>query len=220
MYYLNRGLSNNLLRRPVRIDNLFVDDSGPRISGKGLEMTARILKILLLAFSVLGLLLAAGCEFSTSVDYDQNADFSSFKTYAWSEQKHPEVSELVHKRIVQAVEVELQAKGLSQAESAPDLYVTYHGDDNEVMVLDTTHYGYRYGPGWYWGGGVGAYSTQVHTYKEGTLIIDIYKAAEKEMIWRGTVTGTISDNPQKNAKTIHKGVKKIFKKFPPPEKKK
>ncbi len=208
--------------RPVRFDNLSVVDSGQGKSGKGLEMASRTLKSSLLVLSVFGLLLFSGCDFSTSVDYDQNADFSSFKTYAWAGEKNPEVSDLVHNRILQAVGEQLQAKGLSSVKSDPDVYVTYHGDDNEVTVIDTTHYGYGYGPGWYWGGGMGmtGSSSQVRTYKEGTLVIDIYQASKKELVWRGTVTGTISDNPKDNTKKINKGVEKIFKKFPPPEKKK
>jgi hypothetical protein len=87
-------------------------------------------------------------------------------------------------------------------------------------VVDTTHYGYGYGAGWYWRGygGISSSTSRVRTYKEGTLIVDIYRAAEKELIWRGTVTGTVSENPQKE-KNINKGVAKVFKKFPPPPEK-
>ena len=111
-----------------------------------------------------------------------------------------------------------ELKGMKMVESDPDVYVTYHGDDNEQVVVDTTHYGYGYGGGWYWGGygGMGTSTSRVRTYKEGTLIVDIYKAAEKELIWRGTVTGTVSENPKENEKKINKGVAKVFKKYPPP----
>ena len=63
-------------------------------------------------------------------------------------------------------------------ESDPDVYVTYHGDDNERTVIDTTHYGYGYGPGWFWGGyrGVSSSTSRVRTYTEVTLIVYIFKA--------------------------------------------
>jgi len=163
------------------------------------------------------LLSSVGCDFETSVDWDREADFSSLKTYAWAGRRHEEVSDLVHRRILDAVNTQLQAKGLSENESNPDVYVTYHGDDNERVVVDTTHYGYGYGRGWRWRGYGGSMSTsRVRTYKEGTLIVDIYRAAAKELIWRGTVTGTISEDPQKNTQLINKGVQKVFEKFPPP----
>jgi hypothetical protein len=176
---------------------------------------SRKTKTLLLAFMLTAL---AGCEFSTNVDYDPDADFAAIKTYAWAEQNHPEISDLMHKRIIQAVDEQLQAKGLSQTQSDPDVYVTYHGDDDERTVIDTTSYGYRYSPRWYHRGGVSAATTQVRTYKQGTLIVDIYRASEKQLIWRGTITGTISDNPQKNAKNISKGTEKLFKEYPPKKK--
>jgi hypothetical protein len=167
------------------------------------------------------LLLLIGCDLKTSVDYDRNADFSVVKTYAWAGRQHPEVSDITHKKIVSAVDAQLSLKGLKQVQSDPDVFLTYHGDDNERTVVDTTHYGYGYGAGWYWGGyrGMSSSTSRVRTYTEGTLIVDIYRAAEKELIWRGTVTGTVSENPQKNEKNINKGVAKVFKKFPPlPEK--
>jgi hypothetical protein len=62
-------------------------------------------------------------------------------------------------------------------------------------------------------------ASQVRTRKEGTLVIDIYNTAEKMLIWRGTVTGTISEDQRENAKKIGKGVEKVFDKYPPKEKK-
>ena len=169
-------------------------------------------------FPLLLLLFTVACDLKTSVDYDRNADFSNVETYAWAGRQHPEVSDIVHKRILGAIDSQLELKGMKMVESDPDVYVTYHGDDNEQVVVDTTHYGYGYGGGWYWGGygGMGTSTSRVRTYKEGTLIVDIYKAAEKELIWRGTVTGTVSDNPKENEKKINKGVAKVFKKYPPP----
>ena len=55
--------------------------------------------------------------------------------------------------------------------------------------------------------------------KEGTFIIDMYRAEDKQLVWRGTVTGTISDNPRNNEKNIVKGIAKMFEKFPPPPEK-
>jgi hypothetical protein len=179
-----------------------------------MKILRRVWSVVLLVL----LLTSVGCDLKTSVDYDRDADFSTIETYAWAGRKHPEVTDIVHKRILDAIGSQMDQKGLKQVESDPDVYVTYHGDDNERTVIDTTHYGYGYGAGWYWGGygGMSTSTSRVRTYKEGTLIVDIYKAQEKELIWRGTVTGTISDNPKKNEKNINKGVAKVFKKFPPP----
>ena len=173
----------------------------------------------ILVLTAVGLLLATtGCDLKTNVDYDRGADFSLVKSYAWYDQENPKISDLDHRRIVSAIEANLAKKGLQQVDSNPDVYVTYYGDDNEQTVIDTTHHGYGYGGDWYWGGGMGmtTSTSRVRTYTEGTLVVDMYKAEEKELIWRGTVTGTVSENPEKNVKNINKGLARMFEKYPPP----
>jgi len=154
-------------------------------------------------FLTLVLLFTASCDFKTIVDYDRSADFSNVKTYAWFVERDDKVSDLTHRRILEAVDEQLALKGMTVADNNPDVYVTYFGDDNEKVVADTTHHGYGYGRSWYWdpywgGGGMSSSTTRVRTYTEGTLVVDIYLAEEKELIWRGAITGTISDNPQTN----------------------
>ncbi len=175
-----------------------------------------------LFFLLVPFLFILGCDLSTSVDYDREADFSQVSSFSWTGQRNPEVNDLVHNRIMSALRSQLKAKGLSEVDSNPDVFVTYYGDDNERTVIDANHYGYGYGGGWGWGGagmGMGSSTTTVRTYKEGTIIVDIYWAGDKQLIWRGTVTGTISDNPQKNEKNIVKGIAKLFEKYPPPPEK-
>jgi len=54
----------------------------------------------------------------------------------------------------------------------------------------------------------------VRTYLEGTLVVDLFDAANRKLVWRGVATDTVSDNPQKNAEHIDKAVEKMFgKKF-------
>lgn len=167
---------------------------------------------------MLALVFMAGCDLTTTMDFDQDVDFSTIKTYQWAGEKPTKVSDLAHKRIVAAIDEQLQAKGLSIAESNPDVYVVYYGDDEEQVVANTTNYGYGYGPGWYGGMGMGSSTTTVSRFTVGTLVVDMYSAAKKELIWRGTVSGTINDDPQKNAKLIQKATQKLFKKYPPEKK--
>ncbi len=66
---------------------------------------------------------------------------------------------------------------------------------------------------------MGSATTTTSTWVEGTLVIDLYDAANKKLGWRGVATDTLSDNPQKNAKKIEEAAEKMFKKFPPEVKK-
>ena len=155
------------------------------------------------------------------IDYDETADFSSYKTFAWV--KTPEVSiqdgsPLMHSRIKNAIEYQLTTGGLIEDAENPDLYVTYHGESEEEVRVDTQDWGYGYGRGWrwdpYWGGrGFGRTTTNVHTYDVGTLIIDIWDAKEKRLIWRGAATKTIPSNPEKQAKLIDEAVAKIARQW-------
>ncbi len=52
-----------------------------------------------------------------------------------------------------AVDRQLGAKGFQKADSNPEVYVTYHGEEKEQTTLDTTHMGYGYAGDWYWDGG-------------------------------------------------------------------
>ena len=171
-----------------------------------------------LFFLLVPFLFVLGCDLKTSVAYDREADFSQVSTFAWTGEQNPEVNDLVHNRIVNALRSNLEAKGLREVDSNPDVLVTYYGDTDERTVIDTNHAGYGYGPGWGWGGGgmgMGSSTTTVRTYEEGTIIVDIYGVGDKQLVWRGTVTGTISDDPKKNEKNIVKGLAKLFEKYPP-----
>jgi Domain of unknown function (DUF4136) len=51
--------------------------------------------------------------------------------------------------------------------------------------------------------------------KIGTLVVEISDAKQHELLWRGSATDTISDNSNKNIKTLDKAVAKLFKDYPP-----
>ena len=49
----------------------------------------------------------------------------------------------------------------------------------------------------------------------GTLVVDIFDAKTKSLMFRGTAQDEISDKPEKNIKKIAKASDKMFKEFPP-----
>ncbi|NOZ94514.1 MAG: DUF4136 domain-containing protein [Acidobacteria bacterium] len=174
--------------------------------------------VALFAFSSLGLA-------KVYVDYDRNAKFGSYKTFAWMEPNGYDLEDshpLVHKRIVNYIEAKMKQGGLKEVTSNPDLLVTYYVSTKEETQINTVSMGYGYGPGWgwdpYWSGYWGSYgsmgsTTYVSTYTKGTMIIDIVDAKTKKLIWRGTMEHTVPDNPEKAQKKIFKGIDKIVKKY-------
>jgi hypothetical protein len=57
----------------------------------------------------------------------------------------------------------------------------------------------------------------IDTYLQGTLIVDLYDAKTKKMVWRGVATDTVSDQTSKNTEHIDKAIGKMFEKYPPAE---
>lgn len=49
----------------------------------------------------------------------------------------------------------------------------------------------------------------------GTIVLDLWDVDKKTVVWRGTVSDTLSDKPERNTKKIYKAVEKLFKKYPP-----
>ena len=156
---------------------------------------------------------------TVNVDYDKDADFSNIKTFAWVEGTYAP-NPLVHQRIVNAIKYHLSMSGLTETDENPDVLVTYHGSTKEELSIDTTHFDYYYAggrAGWYRGGSYGSLgsSTTVTTYTVGTLVVDIWIAESKKLIWRAEASATVTSNAAKNEKKINKAAQKMFAKFPP-----
>jgi hypothetical protein len=151
------------------------------------------------------------------IDYDRWARFTTFKTVAWADTDETSVlvsSPLMHERIKSAIMAQFTAGRLSEDTENPDLYVTYHTNEREALRIDTHYWGYGYPSSWYWDpywGPVG--TTTVRSYTQGTFVIDVWNAEEETLVWRGVAIGTVSQNPEKNAKKIEKAIKKMYKRW-------
>ena len=157
-------------------------------------------------------------------DFDKNADFGAIKTFAvkigtsWNNQ----ISE---KRISDEIGQTLTEKGWTKTDANPDALVVLHGATEKQRTLNTFYsgmggyggYGYR---GWGGMGGTGTATTTESEYLVGTLVVDIFDAKSKALMFRGTASDEISDKPEKNIKKVDKAANKMFKDFPPGSKEK
>jgi hypothetical protein len=160
-------------------------------------------------------LLGAAFAQHVQTDFDHQANFSQYKTYSWQEIKP--ANSLWDARIKNAVDAQLAAKGWTQVESGGDVAVVAMKSSKTQRTLQTFYDGFGGGWGWrrFGGGGFGDSTTTEQDYKVGTLVIDLYDAKTKQLIWRGSAQDTVSDKASKNEKNLDKGVAKMFKKFPP-----
>jgi hypothetical protein len=154
------------------------------------------------------------------VDYSPLADFESYKTFAWG--PTPQVSvydnnPLNHSRIKNGIEYYLIKGGMMEDTEDPDLYVTYYGETNSEFSVNTAAVGYGFASDWtwdpFWGNAAGTMTTTPVEHKAGTLVIDIWDSKTMKLVWRGTMEGTLTDNLQKGAKMIDKGIQKMIKKW-------
>jgi len=154
----------------------------------------------------------------TDIDWDRTANFSNYHTYAWEQSPRP-AKGFWNDRIIDAVNKQLQAKGLAEvgANANPDMWVVYSNSiKDQKQVVGT---GYNMGPGWYWGGW-GANQVTYNTYvtKTGTMVVELADAKNKQLLWRGSATDTISDNSNRNINNLNKAVSKLFQNYPPKQK--
>jgi hypothetical protein len=136
----------------------------------------------------------------------------------WEKSPHP-ARGFWDQRITAAVEKELQAKGLTKVDANPDVWVVYSNSIHDQKEVIGT--GYGFGPAWgwgYWGPGNVTYNTYVT--KQGTLVVEIADAKDKELLWRGSATDTISDNSNKNINNLNKAISKMFNYYPPKDQQK
>ena len=156
------------------------------------------------------------------IDYDKTADLAKYKTFALATTGQDDLSTaspLAHQHILDSLRQKIASNGrLTETQTNPDLYVTYHVTAKEETNVSTMGYGYGYGPGWgggyyYGGGGWTGATTTVNTYTVGTLLFDIYDASTKKAVWRGIATATVPSNPQKGIKKIDSAIDKLSKKW-------
>ena len=171
---------------------------------------------------ILGALLVAGPAFAQKVYIDYDKDYKKpVHTFKWAETKETSLestNSLMHSRIINAIQHYIHEVGVREVAENPDVYVTYHVSTANRQQLNTTSWGYGYPAGWawnpYWGNawgmGMGTSTTTVSTYTDGTLIIDVWDAESKMLIWRGTATATLKQKPEKQAKQLDKALQKMM----------
>jgi hypothetical protein len=180
-------------------------------------------------FFILLTLFAVGCSsLSVTYDYDGQADFAKYKTYAFTEDavKLP-INDLNRDRVHKAVETEMAAKGFTKSDN-PDVLVDLHvRAEQKTEATATTsgsgmYGGYYGGPGRYgYGGGFSTTQINYNDYIEGTLIVDIIDKSTEKIVWQGRGTKTVDESAtaEKREANINSGVKMIFAKYPPAKKK-
>lgn len=163
----------------------------------------------------------SGCSsLSVNYDYDNNTDWTKFKTYGWIKSSRnnsnpaspiPDTA-LLEQRIHNSMAFEMKQRGITESDN-PDLLVVYHlGTEEKIQVTD---WGYRYSD-YYWGSG--GRQIDVHQFTEGSVVIDLVDATEEKLVWRGTGTGVVDGSqrtPEEMQDRVNNVINKVMASFPP-----
>ena len=150
-----------------------------------------------------------------SYNFDQDTDFSQFKSYKWVDIKSvQQVDYATTLQITIVIDAELAKKGLLKTDSDhADLYIGYQTALSRQTAWMAYRNGWGYGPAW--GGGLAAMSeASIHA---GDLDLDMYSATEKKLVWRGAVSNAVdlNLNLEGSEKNIQKFAEKLLKNYPP-----
>jgi hypothetical protein len=144
-----------------------------------------------------------------SVDYLKSVDFSKFHTYAWQQENPNQIRNSILAQVAKTqIESAMQSKGFTQVKPTENPDITLIASGGARTQTSYT----AFGTGPRFGGGMATVTPQ--QTKEGTLIVSLYNAKEKQLVWRGVAQGTLSSNGDKNQKLVEKAVEKMFKKYP------
>lgn len=185
-------------------------------------------KFKLLIIPIIALVLLSSCN-SVRVlsDYDQKANFSEYKSYAFYKTgiDKVQISDLDKKRILRAIETEMTSRGFVKSES-PDILINIFTKEQERVDVYNNNFGWGgmggwgwggyggWGPGYGWGWGGGS---MVSTSTEGSLYIDLVDTKSKQLVWQGKGEGTLANtkNIKKKEQRIKEFVSQIMKQYPP-----
>jgi len=202
----------------------------PTVVGSAVERTAghvgrkrsRAFRVLV----CLGMLIAiVGCRtYRVKTDWDRSVALDGLSSFYFEAPPESEGADpfadnsLLRKRIRLAVEAVLSERDFRSASSreSADLVLTYVVILNEEMR--SSGYSTTAGGAYRRGGAFGqVYSTtDVRTFQESTLILDLLDPSSDDLVWRGWGIGIVGTRDRnRGQEKIEKGVRAILAEFPP-----
>jgi hypothetical protein len=187
------------------------------------------MKKFLTSFAIL-LFLSSCSSLKVNYDYDHSVDFNQFKSfsfYPWDYKNGFQINEYDKETILMTIKSEMEKKGYkyqkSGGERAISIFLTIEGKTNYKAYINHYNGWAGYGGGWGYSGfgygygyGPGYSITKVtkSQYDQGTLVIDAFNMANKNLIWQGIASSEVEENLDKRDRKLPKNVSQILAKFP------
>ena len=162
----------------------------------------------LIIIMILTLLAGSAMAQQVSVNYNHNASFANYHTYAWGGNNKNQIQNSILAQVAQQdIDNAMSAKGFQKVseDQNPDIILTASGGEREQTSYNA--WGMRG-----IGGGMGGITPQQNV--EATMIVSLYDLKNKELVWRGIAQDTLNNNGNKNQEMVNKAVQKMFKQWP------
>jgi Domain of unknown function (DUF4136) len=162
--------------------------------------------------------LLTGCaSLRVSSDYDQHASFSRYHTYAWLPREHARSQNpLAVRHAQEAIDAEMHKKGYTLAPDldGADFVVDFTLSAKERLDVQSYPAAYR-GP-WLWGRGYYGDQIDLRTYREGSLVIDIFDGRTHQPVWTGKATKELSRAELEHSRApVQAATTAVLAAFPP-----
>lgn len=122
----------------------------------------------------------------------------------------PMIGNSIANRALRAqIEKSFVERGYEPSVGAADFAVAFYASAREKLDVTEWDYGYPFFPRW------GRPTQQwVTTYTEGTVIIDVVRATDRALFWRGEGHTKLTDDPNENLERLENAARAIVAKFP------
>ncbi len=148
-------------------------------------------------------------------DYDKETDFSNYGTYGYYSDLNTGLSELDTKRLLDAIDTEMQLKGARFSED-PDFFINIQSRSFQAARNSSVGVGVG-GTGSNVGGGVSVGIPIGGQNLEREIRFDFIDSKKETLFWQAISQGTFKENVSSEAREERlKGLTaKVFSKFPP-----
>lgn len=162
--------------------------------------------------------------FEIITEIDPTVNFKEYNNFMMMQRLESEMINPETKTILaNAISDELSKRGYNETLS-PELLIKVMviTQGKEAVSRDRTN-NFYWGSDYYtygWGIGTGINKVNYHSYKEGTVIIDMIDRDDKQLVWQSIATGAFKGNKKNNEQKVKKMIAKMFEQFPLPKKRK
>jgi hypothetical protein len=167
------------------------------------------LKFLFIAFII------TSCGTIVNYDYEKSTDFSNYKSYDYFDDMKTGLSELDTKRLIKALDAQLNLMGLTRSEN-PDFFIDIQSQDVQNRSNSNVGVGVG-GTGGNIGGGISVGLPLGGNKNTREISIEFVDDTKTGMFWQAVSESTYSPNasPEKREEKLKVLIEKVLSSYPP-----